>query len=333
MSSNETSPRWLLLAHQLPSQPSKQRVKVWRRLQAVGAVLLKNSVYVLPNTAESREDFEWLRGEIVADGGEAVVFTADTVDELTTDQVVAAFTAARQEDWHELRERAEALREAREAARGEPGAEGGPEPVGREIRTLRNRAAQIDRIDFFDAPGRDEALAAIEGVAATALSIPGAPDRPVSDHLPEDYRGSRWLTRPRPGIDRTASAWLIRRFIDPDAEFRFADHVSADEDAIPFDMFGVEFGHRGESCTFETLLEVFGLEEPALARIARIVHDLDLRHNTSTDAEAATLGRVVAGMREAIPEDAELLDRGMGIFEALYRSFRRDSGPRDSGFG
>jgi hypothetical protein len=136
-----------------------------------------------------------------------------------------------------------------------------------------------------------------------------------------------WLTRPRPGVDRIASAWLIRRFVDRDARFAFAERIPPDEELVPFDMFGVDFGHHGERCTFETLLGSFRLVEPALQRLATIVHGLDLHTAAADDVETATVGHLVEGLRETFTDDLELLERGMSVFEALYRSFRsRHSG-------
>lgn len=318
-----TNPRWLLLAHQLPSQPSRLRVKVWRRLQGVGAVLIRNSVYALPNSSEGREHFEWIRAEIVAQGGEATVFAAGTLDEPAEDELREAFVTARRSDWDDLRQRAAALHESLRTAGDDE--DGSAEQLEREVAALRSRVAQIDRIDYFRAPGRPEALEAIERAARAARRTPSQARSPEGARRPHDYRGRRWLTRPRPGVDRMASAWLIRRFIDGDAEFTFGERIPRDEDVVPFDMFGVELGHHGERCTFETLLSCFALEEPALMRIARIVHDLDLHAEPPAEPEAATIARLVEGLRAATPEDALLLDRGMVVFEALYRSFHGES--------
>ncbi len=316
------SHRWLLLVHQLPAEPSKLRVKIWRRLRNVGAVLVKNSVYVLPHNSETREDLEWIRGEIVTQGGEAVVFTADALDDLTTDEIVASFVAARRSDWEELKKRAEAIEVPEELEEREDEARS---ELDRELRALRNRAGQIDKIDYFSAPGRQEALAAIEARERSARGGAAEVEAPTQQRSTKDFQGRRWLTRPRPGVDRMASAWLIRRWIDPAAEFAFADRIPSDEEVVPFDMFGVEFGHHGQRCTFETLLVVFRLSEPPLERMARIVHDLDLRSESPADAETATVGRLVLGLREGTAADAELLEQGIGVFDALYRAFRRES--------
>ena len=317
--------RWLLLAHQLPSEPSKLRVKIWRRLHAVGAVLINNSVYVLPNSSETREDFEWIRSEILAQGGDAAVFTADAVDDLTTDEVVDSFVSARSKDWQELHESVSAMAESADAIRSTTEGEGAS--LERELKTLRNRATQIDKIDYFQAPGRQRALEAMEALIEVLRPHPAGSPPSIPSRSPEDFRGRCWLTRPRPGVDRMASAWLIHRFIDPDAEFRFAEKIPSDTDVIPFDMFGVELGHQGNHCTFETLVAAFDLRHPPLAPIARIVHDLDLRSDSPTDSETATIGRLVAGLRQATTDDTELLARGMTLFEALYCSY--DSEPKD----
>jgi len=313
--------RWLLLVHQLPAEPSNLRVKVWRRLRAVGAVPVKNSVYVLPNNDETREDLEWIRGEIVSLGGEAVVFAADAVDTMADEEVVEVLAQAHRVDWEELARLIADLEGRRRKGKVEVAT------AERELRSLRNRAAQLDRIDFFEAAGRVEVFQALDLAGAPeAVPRPSRPQASTAQPGREEYRARRWLTRPRPGVDRMASAWLIRSFIDPASAFEFAERVPPDGSAVPFDMFGVELGHQGGRCTFETLVAVFGLEAPVLGRIGLLVRRLDLKEEAGSDPEAAMLGRLVEGLREAIGEDGELLERGMLLFEALYRSFRAERG-------
>lgn len=322
MSQGRDLPRWLLLVHQLAAQPSSLRVKVWRRLQSVGAVQVKKSVYVLPNSSETQEDFEWIRTEIVGQGGEAFVFAADAVDDRTTDEVVEAFLSARLSDWERLRQRADDLhrRSCSEAPDPEESRE-----LARELTTLRNRAAQIDKIDYFQSTGRAEAIEAIDRMDSRLKSKPDDSSQLPARSSVADFAGRTWVTRPHPGVDRMASAWLIRRFIDSSARFTFAQEVPSDGGLVAFDMFGVEFGHHGERCTFETLLQSFGLQGAALQRIGRIVHDLDLRSESPTDAETATIKRLVGGLRASIPDDSHLLDQGIVLFEALYRSFESEA--------
>lgn len=308
---------WLLLIHQLPSEPSRVRVRTWRRLQAVGAVAVKNSVYVLPDSAEAREDFEWLRAEITANGGEAVVFAARAADALSSTGICEAVESARQRDWQELRAKCRALLDSHGGG-GTP-AEVDAGELQRQARSLRVRAARIDRIDQLKAPGRSEALAELGRIEKLIHPDAGI-GSVVARRDRDDYRGRVWMTRPHPGIDRMASAWLIRKFVDPRARFRFGETPPTRGDVVPFDMFGVGFGHRGERVTFETLMEDFGLGDPVLERIARIVHEIDLKIEIPLDPESPTVAHLVEGLRRSFAEDDLLLDHGMAIFEALYAS-------------
>lgn len=241
--------RWLLFIHQLPPQPAYLRVKIRRRLSRLGAHPLKNTVYVLPFSEEALEDCQWLRREIEAAGGEAVVWAASLQDGLTDAELASRLSTGR-------------------VARRRPG-------------------------------GRSP--------------------------LPDLSRGRTWVTRRGVGIDRIGSAWLIRKFIDPRARFRFVPPRGYQPRAgeLRFDMFDAEFTHEGERCTFEVLLARFGLREPALRTLSELVHDLDCKDGKFARAEAAGLGRTIEGVMAGTTDDRERLDRGAAVFEALYQSFRR----------
>ncbi len=318
MSHPRARPAWLLLVHQLPARPTSLRVKTWRRLHDVGAVALKNSVYVLPNSDQSREDLEWIKTEIQGMRGEAVVLAADSIDAFTNDEVVAAFQQARAPDYAALARDATALaalldRRGTATARTE---------LARRVGRLQHRLAALDAIAFFPPAGRTAAAA---GVARLAQLVDG--QHPVQrDGSPGTLDVSRfhkrvWVTRPRPGIDRLSSAWLIRRFIDPKARFAFADKPPSAGTAIPFDMFGVEFSHTRHGCTFETFVARFGLSSMAVDRIAQIVHDLDLKEARYSPPEAPALAHLVEGLGAMYADDQALINQGIVIFEALYRSF------------
>jgi hypothetical protein len=310
------APPWLLLAHQLPTRPSKARVKTWRRLQQIGAVPTKNSVYVLPNSEQCREDFEWIRSEIVALGGEATVFAAEALDSGGAD-LIAAFQRARNADYRALKQDADTMKSASRAKRPDPIAN--REEWRRGVRRLRERFNDIKRTDFFHAPaGRDaeSSIRALERLAAgskESVAIDGPALAPTA------FRDRRWVTRPRPGVDRMASAWLIRRYIDAQAAFGFVEQP-ADSD-VPFDMYTGEFSHHGTLCTFETLAQRFSIADPAVARIGQIVHDLDMKERRYAQPEAPAVERMVEGFQELYPDDQTLLQHGMGMFEALARSF------------
>jgi hypothetical protein len=316
---------WLLLIYALPARHARARVQAWRRLQRVGAVSLKNSAYALPSSAEAREDFEWIKNEIVAIGGQAMMLLADAPDAPTRDEIVAAFRSARAREFEQLAREASALLKRSSAASAKSR---NRRQFTQAVRRLRERFDQTMRVDFFGTPEREhvaDLLARIEHATRKGAVMKSTPRSTAID--PASYRGKVWLTRPRPGVDRMSSAWLIRRFIDADATFVFGDPSKVAE-AIPFDTFEAEFGHHGRHCTFETLCERFGIADAGVQRIARIVHDLDLKENTYHEADAATVGRMIEGLRRAHGDDQALLTQGIATFEALYQSYSGSrSGP------
>jgi hypothetical protein len=324
--------RWLLFIHQLPSQPSNLRVTTWRRLQQAGAVALKQAAYALPDTPEAREDFEWLKTEVKAAGGDASVFAAENLDAWSDDALVEEFRRARQETYDEL---------ARDVEQALKRASGGRRPTGtrapalrRLLDIFRERLVAAEKIDFFGSAGRDRVLTMLrqlEDRMTAARRLPAPAETEASERM-ASLQGRVWITRPRPGVDRMASAWLIRRFIDRQARFGFAaDRESVSDHGVPFDMFGVEFSHQGDGCTFETLCAVFGIDRPALSRIAAIVHDLDLKDGKFGAPECGTVSAMIEGLQLAYPHDDALLEQGITLFDSLYRSFEhsdRSTGPR-----
>jgi hypothetical protein len=320
--------KWLLFVHQLPARPTSLRVRTWRRLQQLGAIAVKQAVYVLPDSPNAREDFEWLKTEIAGSGGQAAVFAADMVDTWSNDALVEEFRRSREEAYGELaREADQVLRRLTAGRRKSKRV-----PSRRALQQLRERVAAIERIDFFGSAGRDRVLTLVRQLEERASAVPRARATDGDSAQLTSYSGRLWVTRPRPGVDRMASAWLIRRFIDADARFDFvADPDAAPTDSVPFDMFGVQFTHRGALCTFEMLCETFGLTEPALQNVAAIVHDLDLKDDRFGATEAPAISLVIEGLRLAQSDDQQLLSQGMTVFDALYRAFTQAtlaSGPR-----
>jgi hypothetical protein len=324
--------RWLLFIHQLPAEPSNFRVTTWRRLQQLGAIPLKQAVYVLPDTPDAREAFEWLKTEVKAVGGEAIVFTADHVDAWADDALVDEFRRARQDAYQALaRDVDHTLKRAGSARR--PRGTRAP-AVRRLLDIFRERLVAAEKVDFFGSAGRDRVLTLIrqlEDRVESPRRPPAASEASSSGRL-ASFQGRAWITRPRPGVDRMASAWLIRRFIDRQARFGFAaERASVPNQGVPFDMFGVDFSHQGDGCTFETLCAVFELDEPALSRIAAIVHDLDLKDGKFGAPECSTVGAMIDGLQLAYQDDDALLEQGITLFDSLYRSFEqssRSTGPR-----
>jgi hypothetical protein len=295
---------WLLLLHQLPAKPAYARVKLWRRLQALGAVAVKNAVYALPAGSQAQEDFEWALKEITAAGGEGMIVEARLIDGLSDEGVRALFNAAREADYRALAKDIRALE--KDAA---------PAQVAR----LRAEAARLTAIDFFGANGREDVEARLAALSVTDAASARA-TRPLvagSGHV--------WVTRRNVHVDRIGSAWLIRRFIDPQASFKFvaAKGYRPRPGELRFDMFEAEYTHVGDRCTFEVLVEKFQPDDRALRPVALIIHDIDLKDSKFGRPEVPGIDRLVAGIAMAHREDEERLARGSAIFEDLYEYFKR----------
>ena len=319
-------PRWLMLIHQLPAKPAYARVKVWRRLQALGAVTVKGSVYALPANGETREDFAWLAKEIVESGGEAIVCEAALVEGLSDSELQGLFDSARDEDYTRI------AGEARDVAarlRDEP-ADDALADAATQAARLRKQLDAVVAIDFFGAEARATAEGLVAGLE-TALKQEGddMPDSKTAAAPPAGALKDRvWVTRQGVQVDRIASAWLIRRFIDPGARFKFVPGTgyAPQPGELRFDMFEGEFTHVGDRCTFEVLIGHVNLGDPALAAIGEIIHDIDLKDGKYGRAEAAGVRSLIAGIAASSSDDEERIARGTVLLDDLYRSFAGKQG-------
>lgn len=318
---------WLLLIHSIPPKPDYFRVKIGRRLQRLGAVAIKNSVYVLPKTDATYEDFQWLLREITAGGGEASLCEASFMDGLLDDGVRALFDEARNDDYRELAAEARLVIEMLES--DEQSGER-RRHVAAELVKLNRRLAEVKAIDFFEAPERELAQSALSEIEAMlqpmkteAGSGTGGHTATSDSGLRSAFRGRTWVTRRGVHVDRIASAWLIRRFIDPEARFKFAAPKGylAHPGELRFDMFEAEYTHEGSDCTFETLLKRFQLDDPGLVAVAEIVHDIDYKESRFGREETAGVASMIHGIALAHTEDAARLENGGTIFDGLYRHF------------
>jgi hypothetical protein len=318
--SDPPSPRWLLLIHQIPPKPGYLRVKIWRQLQRLGAVAIKNSVYVLPNTEQAHEDLEWVRRAIVDSGGDASTWEGNSAEGLDDSQVEALFHAARDADYAELADEAKRLTDEWPLG-GRDGETKAQLELG--ITRLRRRFAEVTAIDFFGAPGQ----AALHGLLCSleARLRAAEPSAQEGSSQRESFRGRTWVTRKGIHVDRIASAWLIRRLIDPDAVFRFVDAKGyrPERGELRFDMFEAEYTHEGDHCTFEVLLDRFGLDDPALRPLAQIIHDIDLKDAKFSRAETQGIASLIAGIAMKHRDDEARLARGSAVFEDLHEYFRR----------
>jgi len=318
--------RWLLLIHQLPTKPGYFRVKIWRRLQGIGAVTVKSTVYALPANVETQEDFEWLLKEIVEGGGEAMVCEARLIDGLSDEQVRALFDAARDADYEAI---AGEVRSLAKALVVDDGAEKQAEARA-HLSRLRKRLAEIVAIDFFAANGRVSVEGLIEGLERRVAEekTMKSEDKPAAVEKIADLKGRTWVTRQGVHVDRIACSWLIRRFIDADAAIRFVPGKGYVPKAgeLRFDMFEGEFTHQGDRCSFEVLLARTGISDPGLQAIAEIVHDIDLKDGKFEREEATGIAHLIAGIAMANKDDEQRIAQGAPIFDNLYQYFRTKLG-------
>ena len=319
---------WLLLIHQLPAKPAYLRVKIWRRLQNLGAVAVKNAVHVLPMNEETQEDFEWLMREIVEGGGEAVVCEARLIDGISDQDVRALFERARDADYEEVAKNARALAKSlRRNAKAETLAE-----RRTQVARLRKRLAQVVSIDFFGAIGREKAESLLRELEIRLSEGEAVKDK-MKDKASIDsaesafgtLRDRTWVTRQGVYVDRIASAWLIRRFIDPQARFKFVSGKGyrPDPGELRFDMFEAEFTHEGDKCTFEVLLERCAQKDAALRAIAEIIHDIDLKDDKFGRTEVAGIRTLIEGISVATKDDSDRIARGTEVFNNLYEYFKK----------
>jgi hypothetical protein len=308
VSEKQQSATWLLLVFTLPTAKASERVGVWRKLQRYGAIALPASGYVLPNDSMNQERFEWLATSIRGSKGQAAIAQVCSFDELRNEQIEHMFNEVRTREYQLLEKELKKLAKSTKRDKSEPG-----------ILRLKRRLLQIVEIDFFGSPIR----ARIEEAVQQLENDDGEEKAREGKKSPKDYIGRAWLTRPQPGIDRVSSAWLILRYIDPQAKFIFDKDAGHHPKAIPFDMFNAGgFGHVGNDCTFETLVKSFRIKGSRLRLVAHAIHDADLADEHFGRIEALGIDRILDGWNKQGMANEEVLRRGMEMIEGLYNGIR-----------
>jgi hypothetical protein len=298
---------WLLLTFTLPTKRASQRVEIWRKLQRYGTVPLGNSGYLLPSNSSNEERFQWLATAIRKYGGEASVVHVESIDNISTAQLIGRFSEARAREYQELIRELQAFSSTPTEGSG----------AGRLSR-LRNRFQEIVEVDFFDSPLQKRVHELLERATLSRAAKLGSPNEKIKAR---DYQRRLWVTRPRPGVDRCASAWLIRRFIDRKARFGFAREDRVPPGAVPFDMFHEKgFGHRGDDCTFETLEKQFRIRDPRVAVIGQMIHDADILDDRFGRKEGYGVDEILKGWAGQGLSDEKLLERGTALIEGLYHA-------------
>ena len=318
--SQPTAARWMLLIHQVPSKPDYLRIKVRRSLDRLGAAALKNSVYVLPASPSSRAGLAQLARDILRQGGEALVCESQWIEGLSDGAAEDLLRAARDREYGAIASEARRLAAALRVRDG--ATEARRRRTGRALERLRARFDQTIARDPFGARGRQAAAGVLSLLEDLVHGVEEAGRATLRTSEPP--RGATWVTRTGVMVDRISSAWLIRRFIDPKARFKFVSGrgYRPRPDELRFDMADAEFTHEGGRCTFEVLIERFRLRDSALGPIAEIVHDLDLEDDRYRRPEAAGVDRVIVGLAIARQGDEARIEQGAALFDSLYESFR-----------
>jgi hypothetical protein len=297
---------WLLLLYTLPSKRTTGRVSLWRKLKKSGACSLKTSGYVLPDEPAHLERFQWLVQQVREEGGDATLARVNSIEGMTDKDLGRLFNEARAADYSAL---IKPLNDSIAANRKKL-----QTGFTENLEKLQRQYQEIRAIDYFACPTAHDVEMLLQ--RAARLAQPRSKLGGVLDT--KRYQHRVWLTRPHPEIDRVGSAWLIRRFIDPNATFVFASDQSAHPEAIPYDMLNVEFTHHGDGCTFETLLKRFAIADPVVRRIGEMIHDADLEDGRFQRPECFGLDLLFKGWNRLGQSDAEVLQRGFDCFDALH---------------
>lgn len=324
MNEEKATARWLLLMYQFPKGPDSRRVRIWRRLRGIGAVAIKNSVYILPLNDQSQEDFAWLLEELRSSGADGAILESRFVDGMSDEQIRVLFNEARSADYQELQNEIEATIVALPTDKNNEDDEAMEYGRRAHTRALK-RISEIEAIDYFNADGRDSVARAMHILLSrTTHSIDDAmEEEAVTATALQDLAGQVWVTRRGVRVDRIASAWLIRRWIDAEATFKFVsgNGYERGNNEVRFDMFEAEYTHEGDSCTFEVMSRLVAEQDVALRNIAEIIHDIDLKDGKFGRPETEGVANILSGIVAGTDDDDERVEQGSALFENLYRFF------------
>ncbi|MBI4774715.1 MAG: chromate resistance protein [Deltaproteobacteria bacterium] len=312
---------WLLFIHQIPPKPDALRVKIWRRLQQVGAVAIKQSVYVMPFSEQSREDLSWTLKEIVEGGGDGSISEARFVEGLSDEQILALFHNARKSDYEKLIQEANALLAEWSSGESDP-----RDPATRgpaQLAKLQRRLDEMAAIDFFRTPERATAELQLKELGNLLTRQPSA-NNTVNEGI-GDLMGKTWVTRCNLFVDRIACGWLIRRFVDNTAAFKFVPgpHYAPKPNEVRFDMYDGEYTHEGDRCTFEVMVQRLQIQDHAMGPLAEVVHDIDLKDGKFGRSETYGFNALLTGLVAAHPDDDERMTEGFRLFDNLYAYYQR----------
>ena len=320
------SNRWLIFFYSVPSRPVSSRVKIWRRLSKAGAVHLKGAVYILPDNEDNYELCQWLVSEIASMGGGGDFVMVEKIETIKNEDIIGLFNRQRGQDYSYIKKGLEELeRKINSIKKG--GLREDDKALYGQLKKYSKEFEEIRKIDFFLSREGANLKKEIKIREAEVKQSTGVKFIKAEVLLPvkniKDYQRKIWVTRKKPFVDRMASAWLIKRFIDKKAVFRLIDEdelENIDKKAVAFDIKGGEFTHRGDMCTFEVIIKVFNLKDKAVKKIAEIVHEIDIKDGKYENPEARGIEDILVGLRKSVKGDSEALEKGMALFEMLYAS-------------
>ncbi len=322
---NTSHPAWLIFFYSVPSKPVNARMKIWRRLAKSGAIPIKGAVYVLPFNEENHELYQWLTSEVASLKGEGAFVMVDKIETMNDKEIIDLFNKQRERDYNLIEKNMEELERKTSSVRKGTETQDHKKLLDQLNKNVRE-FEEIRKIDFFASKAGTELRKKIGMLQKEIDGLSKSGERQIHEVIPrniEDYQGKIWVTRKRPFVDRMASAWLIKMFIDKKAVFRFADEYDigkSDSDFVPFDVSGGTFTHIGDMCTFEVLIKSFGLKDKPLKKIAEIVHELDMKDEKYKNPEVKGIEDILTGIRKTVKDDVEILEKGMTVFEMLYAS-------------
>ena len=312
--------KWILFSYSIPAANAKARMRTWRRISATGAAQLKTGLQILPNREGVLENITWLIGEVNSLGGEAIALQCAQVEGMTDQQIEQLFQAQVDSEFEQIQDEARALLTMSDT----PGDDGKAKELSAALRKLRKRCEAVRERDFFPSGAAAKTLKALDSISER-LRRPEHTDLPVARLDRSHYQGRTWVTRARPYIDRLGSAWLILRFIDPQARFRFlgsGETPNLEQGELPFDMAMGEFTHQGELITFEVLVRDFALRDPTLVKISELVKHIDVQEGNLPD-DANLLKTLLDGLISLTTDDDQLLERARLLFDALHAGFTK----------
>jgi hypothetical protein len=326
-SKNKSRAGWLIFFYSVPSKPVNARMKIWRKLAKAGAVQFKGAVYILPYNEENLELCQWLVSEVTSMKGEGAFVNVEKIETMNDKEIIELFNYQRERDYSLIEKSMEELERKISSVRKGTETQGHKKLLDQFNKKLRE-FEDIRRIDFFVSKRGTELRKKIETLLREIEGLSKSGERQTLEVISrniEDFQGKTWVTRKSPFVDRMASAWLIKTFIDKNAVFRFIneqDVEGLDKDSVAFDVRGGEFTHVGDRCTFEVLIRSFGLKDKVLKKIAGMVHELDIKDEKYKSAEAKGVEDILMGIRKTAKDDMECLEKGITVFEMLYASRR-----------